>query len=461
MTPAGRLETLRAAHADVLAGRFDAALNRVTALAGDPAGALLHALALAGSGAVDEAAPLLARIAAANPDSDHPVQDLLTLVPAAAGLRHLRAAVRERPDDPRLLAGLGAALAEAGPMEEAVAAFRRAIELRPSEPAGWSNYGKALAAGAQFEAAEAAFATALRLAPDSAQVAHNRAIMLLKAGRFAEGWPALRARHSLPNRPPPVPGPRLDTIDVNAVDIAGRTVLLVHDEGFGDTLQFIRYAPLLAERGARVVAAMPAPLTRLIRTAPGVAEATTLPILPRYDFWMPLLDVPALFGDMIPNDVPYLRAPGRAPSLPPGCKIGLAWRGDPNGLLDRSRSMPQAALEPLRGMSGVTWVSLQKDITPPGWMLDPMPSVGDFADTAAIVMQLDAVVSVDTAIAHLAGALAKPVLLMDRYDNCWRWLSGRDDSPWYPKLRIIRQTAPGDWESVVRRVGGALGAMPQ
>lgn len=450
-----KLEALRAAHAHLLARRFDAALAAVgphaPPHADDPAGALLHALALAGTGAVDAAAPRLAQIAAANPRANHPLQDLVPLLSPAAAVPHLQAGLLHRPDDPGLLATLGALLAETGPMDKAIAAFRRAAELRPHDPAAWSNLGKALAAEARFPEADAAFANALRLAPADARIAYNHAVMLLKSGRYLEGWPALRARHRLPNRPPPLPGRRLENLD-----IAGRTLLLVHDEGFGDTLQFIRYAPLLAAQGARVVAAMPQALARLIATAPGIAEVTILPALPRYDLWAPLLDVPVLFGDRVPAEIPYLRAPG-AVALPPGRKIGLAWAGDPNGLLDRIRSMPVTCLAPLQNLPGITWISLQKGQTPPDWLHDPMPGVKDFADTAAIVAQLEAVVTVDTAVAHLAGALGRPVFLLDRYDNCWRWLSRRQDSVWYPTLSILRQPTPGAWGAVMRALLSFLG----
>jgi hypothetical protein len=445
-----RLEALRAAHAHLLARRFDAALAAASPWRRDPAGAVLHGLALAGSGAVERAAPLLARIAAANPGANHPLQDLLPLLAPEQAVAHLRAGLRARPDDIRLLTALGTLLADRGPIDEAVEAFRRAAMLRPADPAAWSNLGKALSAVCRFPEADAAFTSARRLAPSDARIAYNHAVMLLKAGRFAEGWSAFRARHALAGRPAPLPGPRLESLDV-----AGRTVLLVHDEGFGDTIQFIRYAGALEERGARVVAAMPAALTRLIATAPGVADVTTLPELPRYDLWCPLLDVPALFGAPLAAPNPYLGA-SEAPLLPPGRKIGVVWAGDPKGLLDPIRSLPVHALTPLSTLPDVTWISLQKGVTPPGWMHDPMAAVRDFADTAGIVAQLDAVIAADTAVAHLAAAMGKPVLLMDRYDNCWRWLSGRDDSPWYPTLRIVRQPAPGDWTSVVRRIAALV-----
>ncbi len=439
---------IRIAYDHLLAARFAATLEAIAPFRGSPPAELIHALALAGTGDAVGAAPLLAAIAAANPASRHPVLDLLPLIPAPAATAHLRAAIALRPNDPALHTALGSACAESGPMADAIDAFGRVTTLSPADAVGWSNLGKALAAQARFDAAEAAFQTALALSPADSRIAYNRAVMLLKAGRFAEGWPALRVRHALPGRPPPLPGPRLSDLDVE-----GRTVLLRHDEGFGDTLQFIRLAAPLAARGARVIAAMPPPLQRIVATAPGVAAVFGMADLPRYDVWAPLLDLPGLFGAAVPADVPYLRAGADAPVLPSGRKVGVVWAGDPAGLLDRQRSMPVEALAPLAEQRGITWISLQKDQAAPSWMHDPMGAVRDFADTARIVAQLDAVVSVDTAVAHLAGAMDKPVLLLDRYDSCWRWLSGRTDSPWYPKLRIVRQPSPGDW-------AGAVAALP-
>ncbi len=444
---------IRTAHAHLLARRFEAARQAAAPYRTSAAGGLLHALALAGTGAVAAAAPRLAAIAAANPASRHPVLDLLPLIPPAAAAAHLRAAAQFRPLDPALPAALGTVLAEIGPVPDAIDAFARATRLAPSDAAGWSNLGKALAADSRVDEADAAFATARRLAPDDAQIAYNHAIALLKSGRHAAGWAALAVRHALPGRPPPMLGPRLTDLDV-----AGKTILLRHDEGFGDTLQFIRYARPLAARGATVVAAMPPALLRLVATAPGVSRVVPLNSGSSFDRWAPLLDVPALFGDEIPVGVPYLRAVSPGPTLPPGRRVGLVWAGDPRGLLDRQRSLPVAALEPLRALPGIVWINLQKDVAPPAWMHDPMRAVRDFADTAAIVAQLDLVISVDTAVAHLAAALGKPVWLLDRYDACWRWLTGRADSPWYPTVRIIRQTIPGGWPDVIAAAAQRLGA---
>ncbi len=443
-------DAVRLAHAHLRAGRFAEALAEAAPVRHAPAGALLHALALAGTGRAAEAAPLLAAIAAANPGHRHPVLDLLPLLPAAAGVEHLRQAAALRPHDPALPAALGAALAEIGPMGEAIEAFATGTTLAPGDASGWSNLGKALAAAARFDEAEAAFATARGLAPGDLQIAHNHALATLKSGRLQAGWRALGVRHGLPGRPPPLPGPRLTTLDV-----AGRTVLLRHEEGFGDTLHFVRYAAPLAARGARVIVAVPAPLRRIVSTATGVAEAVGLEDRPAYDVWAPLLDVPGLFDD-VPAFAPYLRAEGSGPALPPGRRIGVAWAGDPRHKQDRQRSIPLPALTPLAARRDVAWISLQKGGAAPGWMHDPMGTVADFADTASIVAQLDAVVSVDTAVAHLAGAMGKPVLLLDRYDGCWRWLTGRTDSPWYPTLRLLRQPAPGDWAGAVAALLDAL-----
>ncbi len=444
---------IRTAHGHLLAGRFPAARDTAAPHRATAGGALLYALALAGTGEVAAAAPLLAAIAAANPASRHPVLDLVVLIPSAAAAAHLRAATRLRPHDPALYAALGTILAEIGPMPDAIEAFARVTSLAPGDPAAWSNLGKACAAEARFDDADAAFAAARRLAPADARIAYNHATALLKSGRLATGWAALAARHSLPGRPPPLPGPRLTDLE-----IAGQTVLLRHDEGFGDTMQFIRYARPLAERGAKVIAAMPPALLRIVATASGVAEVVPLTAVSHYDRWAPLLDVPALFGDDIPASTPYLRAEPAGPSLPPRRRIGVVWAGDPRGVLDRQRSLPVTALDPLRALPGISWISLQKDIVPPAWMHDPMRGVRDFADTAAIIAQLDLVISVDTAVAHLAAALGKPVWLLDRYDACWRWITGRTDSPWYPTLQIFRQSTPGDWPGVIASVSERLSA---
>jgi hypothetical protein len=467
-----RLADLRRALQALHAGEFASAASRSAGWAGgmDLEAGLIHALAIAAGGDTC-AAPALARIARSRPQANHPVQDLLDLLrrqgrPAAA-VPHLRAAMAEMPEDARLPALLGALLAEVGSMADSVAAFQHAVALRP-DGAAWSNLGKALAAQGRFAEAEDAFDHALSLAPDDPQLALNRAVALLKSGRLAEGWAAFDCRHRLPGRPRALPGPKLAGLD----GLQGRTVLLRHEEGFGDTLQFIRYALLLAAHGARVIAWVPASLVRLITRTPGVAAVVPPGALPPpYDAWCPMLSLPQVFGttlDHPPPAAPYVAAdPAEAAQwaavLPStGLRVGVAWAGaaratDPTAAAtDRVRSMTPDVLAPLGQLPGVRLVSLQFGVQAPAGMLDPMPGVRDFADTAAIVANLDAVVSVDTAVAHLAAGMGKPVFLLDRYDNCWRWLHGRTSSPWYPTLQIHRQPSPGDWASAVAGAAAAL-----
>jgi len=415
------------------------------------------------------AAAALDAIAGANPAARHPVHDLVDLLHRAHRSgevpAHLRAALALRPGDPGLQAALAAALSEHGEIDEVAALFQRVTEVRPGDADAWSNLGKAEAVRGQTATAEAAFAQARTLAPSNAQVRLNHAVARLRCGDFGAGWTLFRARHALHGRPAPLPGPELTSLE----GVAGRTLLLVHDEGFGDTLQFIRYAPLLTGFGARVLALVPPPLQRLL-SENGIE---TVQSVPKHDAWCRIPDLPAVFGTTlaeIPHRLPYLAAPpSRAARwsemLPPGRRVGLVWAGaarthDPAATAtDRVRSIRPERLRPLLAAPGIAWVSLQHGAAPPPGVFNPMPGVTDFADTAAIIASLDAVVSVDTAVAHLAAAMGRRVLLLDRFDNCWRWLSGRADSPWYPGvLHILRQPRPGDWDDVLRRAALALTA---
>ena len=462
-------QAIAEAYAALQAGDFAKARDATAAHTANPQARLLHALGQAGSNAYPDAAAspsaaTLDAIARANPAARHPVLDLVDLLHRADRSNetpvHLRAALTHQPNDPGLLAMLGAAESRHGNIAAAVTLFHQVTELTPNDAAAWSNLGKAEAAQGAFTAAEQAFTRAARLAPGNAQLRLNHAIARLKSGRLAEGWPLFRARHALPGRAPAPPGPELRTLD----GLANQTVLLLHDEGFGDTIQFIRYAPLLTARGARVVVRAPPPLHRLLASN-GIELATPAT---RPDAWCRIPDLPALFGttlENVPARLPYL-TPDPAlithwsrhlpPKRPATRRIGLAWAGaarthDPAAqATDRIRSIPPARLAPLWATQHVTWISLQHGATPPDGISNPMPAVQDFADTAAIIANLDLVISVDTAVAHLAAAMARPVLLLDRHDNCWRWLSNRTDSPWYPGvLTIIRQQHPGDWTGVL------------
>jgi hypothetical protein len=260
---------------------------------------------------------------------------------------------------------------------------------------------------------------------------------------------------------------------------AGRRILLHPEQGLGDTLQFVRYAPLLAARGLSVVLEVQRPLLRLMQGMPGVeAVIAAGEKRPEVDLHCPLMSLPfacATDLESIPAATPYLSPPAnlektwraRVPEQPgsaPGLLVGLVWAGNPRPedvrthYTDKRRSTGLAALAPLAEVAGMRWFSLQKDgATDPAAarafdFTDLMPQVADFADTAALVSQLDLVIAVDTSVAHLAGALGKPVWVLSRFDGCWRWLHGRDDTPWYPSMRLYRQEQPGDWAPVVARV---------
>ncbi|HET7881274.1 MAG TPA: tetratricopeptide repeat protein [Acetobacteraceae bacterium] len=478
---------------------------------------LVLGLALAAQGKADAAAPLLNRVARLNPLHAHPCRDLAELLPweirALLVEGQYRACLARSPSDARLRFGLaellrergdgagaigvlqpllrllgesaevhdqmGAALAEAGRFAEALAEFRRAVELDPAQAVFWGNLAMMLKIEGQFDAALDACDQAVARAPEHRQLRVNRAVVRLHAGRLAEAWQdeewvlAEEGRSALSTE-------RLLPPLSRSPELAGRTVLVVQEEGLGDTLQFLRYLPLLARRGARVAAAVPPALTRLLRTVPGIALVPDgVDAVPRFDFWCSFNSLPRVFEvtlETIPAEVPYISADPLlarrwAARLPDdgALRVGLCWAGQARPWLsgfvglDGRRSTRLATLEPLGNIPGLRFVSLQKgpavQEVPTFNLLDLMAEVQDFADTAALVANLDVVISVDTSVVHLAGAMGKPVFLLDRYDNCWRWLSGREDSPWYPTLRIFRQQRSGDWAPVIARVATALAAM--
>ncbi len=428
---------------------------------------------------------------------------------AAGQLVAAEAAFRSLPDDVDALSNLGAVLNATQRHAEAEAACRAALALQPQCWAAWSNFGTALHSQQRYDDAIAAYATAVRqnrgainawtnlgvalaeqgrvvqslamhaaavsLAPEDAEVRANHALALLAAGDLARGFAEHEWRWQVPSMlPHGVPGPCWQ-----GEDPAGRTIL-VHDEGgFGDTLQFVRYVPLLAARGARVLLRVQPPLVRLLRRMPGpVAVLGRGEAVPEYHMQCPMLSLPHGFGtalQTVPAQVPYLpvdaakAAMWRARLAGEGLRVGLVWGGASRpGMavahaMDSRRSLPVAALATLAGITGVRFVSLQKDQDPPPGldMANPMPDCADFDDTAAVVAGLDLVIAVDTSMAHLAGALGRPVWLLSRYDMCWRWLHGRRDSPWYPGLRLYRQPAPGEWGPVLREVADDLRAAAQ
>ena len=401
----------------------------------------------------------------------------------ADGVERLRAFLRDNPAHAEARRHLGLALEATGDPSGAEACFRALLTERPDDPDLLVDLGSLVEAAGRDGEAASCFDAALTAAPDHLRANGAKALLCLRRGDYAEGWRRFEARWQTPYYraidrrflQPPWRG---------ADSLAGRVLFLHAEHAFGDTLQFCRYARLAADAGARVVLEVQPALADLLAGLDARVRVTTRGApLPDFDLHCPLLSLPLAFGTTlatIPAAPSYLAAdPARVarmgrliPALErPGVKVGVAWAGNPYPgdpaaqVVDRRRSVAPAALAPLGRLAGITLVSLQAGpaaATPdrPGGeaLVDPMGAVRDFADTAAVIAGLDLVVTVDTAVAHLAGALGRPVWLLDRFDHCWRWLRGRTDSPWYPSLTIFRQPRPGDWADPVARVAAGLAA---
>jgi Flp pilus assembly protein TadD len=372
----------------------------------------------------------------------------------------LQDARRVAPDDAEIGNNLGLALQGLGRLPEAVEAFGHALKLQPDSADIRTNLAGMLRDWGRADDAEAELRRVLQRHPRHAAARYNLATLQLAAGDFTAAWPGFEARLQLPGRV----SRGFTQPQWRGEALPGATVLLHAEQGFGDTLQFCRYVPLVAQC-ARVVLEVPAPLVRLLSTLPAVVVARGA-ALPAFDMHCPLPSLPGVFATTpatIPNAMPYLAAPAAPDWRPrltrlPGLHVGLCWAGSGAYSHDRWRSLAPSALAALGNLPGVTFISLQKVIAepPPLAIYDWGAALGDFADTAALIAQLDLVISVDTAVAHLAGALGRPVWLLNRFDADWRWLRDRDDSPWYPTLRQFRQESPGDWPGVLRRVRDEL-----
>jgi tetratricopeptide (TPR) repeat protein len=388
-----------------------------------------------------------------------------------------RRAIALKPDYPGAYNNLSTALQEQGLLDEAVDSCRRAIDLDPDFGEAHNSLGTTLLEQGHLDEAIACYRRAIDLNPDYADAHCNLAMALLARGNLAAGWEENEWRWKTPQMAKAYRGFAQPQWRGEAA--AGQTLLVHAEQGFGDSLQFCRYAPLAAARGLRVIVEAPRPLVRLLRSLPGVAQVVTHgEALPAFDLHCPMLSLPLALGittlAAIPSTVPYLHADSAqvaawrarlAAMANQGPRIGLVWAGNPRehlpsgSAVDRRRSIGPEPLAPLFDLPGLHFFSLQKDgpAAPPDFPLtDFMREMGDFADTAALIANLDLVISVDTSVAHLAAALGKPVWLLDRFDPCWRWLVGRRDSPWYPTLRLFRQPNPGDWRSVVETVRAEL-----
>jgi hypothetical protein len=310
---------------------------------------------------------------------------------------------------------------------------------------------------------------ALELSPGNAKTRWNRGIVALANGDLRAGFADHEARREITELAPR----RFPMPSWSGERISGRTILVHTEQGFGDTLQFARYLPMLVGRGARVIFAVQPELLRLFQNAPGLAGVISIDgKLPLTDFHVPLLTLPLRFAttlDDVPATVPYITPPQglqatlvRAPDT--RLAVGIAWAGRPTHKYDRDRSMAIEEFLALSDLPGVALYSLQtgarsQDLAASGagvLIRDCSAALGDFADTATALTQIDLVVCVDTALAHLAGAMGRNAFVLLPFVADWRWLRQRQDSPWYPTLRLFRQEKPGDWKSVIRRVREAV-----
>lgn len=378
--------------------------------------------------------------------------------------------------DPKLAGagnGLGIVLEEQGRVEEAETVYRRTLKAAGEVPDILFNLGNVMRD--QHRAADAAdaYRRAIRIRPDFAEAHVHLAYALLMQGNYKPAWAEYEWRWRVPafagtGRDYPVP-----TWDGRPLQ--GRTLLLWAEQGFGDTLQFARYAGVAAGMGGRVILDCQPALVRLMSSAAGVWKAIARgDEPPKFDVHAPLLSLPGLLGTTlrtVPRNVPYLAAePALVESWrkrlagAPSLKVGIAWRGTAERRGNPARACPLAAFAPLLEDSRLRLFSLQKELAAedrplPKGLTNLSHELKDFADTAAIVAALDAVVTIDTAVAHLAGGLGRPTLVMASTACDWRWLTEGNATPWYPSVRIIRQARPGDWGGVLRNVAAALAAM--
>jgi tetratricopeptide (TPR) repeat protein len=380
-----------------------------------------------------------------------------------------RKALELRPMDVDVMNHLGVALTAAGRLDDAISCFSKALSVKPEFTSALSNLADALRNQGNVIESETCLRQALKLQPDLPAFHWNLGVVLLLRGKFEEGWKEFAWRDralELKSIRRGFSQPQWD-----GSDLGGRTILLHAEQGFGDTLQFVRYLPMVKQRGGRILFGCDPSLHQLFHGQFAVDE-WEMPghESPKFEVHCPLLNLPMVFGttlQTIPSAVPYLAAPPESKQKwaerlagIKGIKVGLAWAGSPKQANNRNRSIPPEMLSPLQ-IQGVTLISLQKGTAAkpsPGSpvMIDWTEELTDFAETAGLIANLDLAITVDTSIAHLAGAMGKPVWVMLCFAPDWRWLLDREDSPWYPTTRLFRQPNPGDWQSVVGRVKDAL-----
>ena len=470
---------------------------------------LKKAQALHESGQFEDAAALYGRILGRDPrrsDVFHRIGvDAVDKGDWGAGAALIRKAIEANPAVASYHVDLAHALEHQGRLEETVEAYRRALEIDPGDARAHKALGHVLNVLDRPAEAEAAFRRALGpddmeaynylavvlkaqgrldeaieacrkaigIKPDYAEGHVHLADCLLLDGQFEEGLREYEWRGRLGDVT--LPGRRLAQPQWDGADPAGKTILVVGEQGFGDTIQFCRYAPLIRARGARVVLAVQPALKDLCSRMDGVDRVVTShQPLPEFDLHVPLLSLPFLFGttlETVPAQVPYLRpAPEHIAHWretladKPGLRVGIAWQGTPVGGADRGRSLDLERFLPIARMPGVRLFSLQKghgheqlgDLPEGVGIADLGSRCATFDDTAGVMANLDLVITSDTSVAHLAGALGRPVWVALKRSPDWRWLLERADSPWYPTMRLFRQRVSGEWDDVFEAISAAV-----
>ncbi len=360
---------------------------------------------------------------------------------------------------------LGSSCYKLGQVGKAEVLFRSAVEKDPRDSACWNNLGKCLKELNRLDESIKAYNRALEIAPDYALARYGRAISLLTAGRLPEGFRDYEARWLMVT-PRQFPQP-----EWTGNPAPGRTLFLHAEQGFGDAMQMVRFVPLARERVGRVILECRPGLENLFQFS-NCAD-TVIPYgveIPPFDFRLSLISLPRVLGvtlDTIPSRTPYLRAPScqwLPPAQPGRLKVGLAWAGNPEHHQDAARSLRLEQLAPILQVPGVAFYNLQQPV-PAGDQacLQTMSAsihsnlkLDDFLDTASVIAEMDLVISVDTAVAHLAGALGKPVWILLQHSSDWRWFLDRPDSPWYPTAQLFRQVERNEWRTPILRTAEAM-----
>ena len=427
------------------------------------------------AGQLDEAAALYREVLQGDPDN----ADALHLMGVvmfeggsrAAAIDLIQRALAIDPKKPSAYNNLASILFKEGRLDEAGRFCLEAIRMSPQFGEAWYNLGNIRQDQRRYDEALECYGRTLATTPDHAQAHWNRALLWLLLGDYDKGWEEYEWRWRNEELPTPAVDYPLPVWDGSP--LGGKTIFLYAEQGMGDAIQFIRYVPLVQELGGRVILGCDRLVERLFSQIHGIGNIVTpQSAVPSFTCHASLLSLPRIFGtrlETIPARVPYLRPDetlskewaGRLADEP-GLKVGIVWRGNPAQKVNPVRSCPAALLESLARIPGVRMFSLQKDPgeegTPNGFK-DIAADLDDFADTAAAVGQLDVVISVCTSVAPLAGALGRPLWVMLAFNADWRWLHGRDDSPWYPTARLFRQARRGDWQGVVDRVASELAVL--